>query len=65
MVEGCLRVYAGNGLEVGEGYNSGKSYHVRAIDKGDNEVNRIRTPLTTALLSLAGAFEYCAIGQTS
>ncbi len=35
-----------SGLETTEGYNSGRSYHVRAADRGDNQVNRIRTPLT-------------------
>ena len=38
-------------LETTEGYLSGKSYHIRAVDRGDNEVNRVRTPLTTALAS--------------
>ncbi|MCI0746497.1 MAG: lamin tail domain-containing protein [Verrucomicrobia subdivision 3 bacterium] len=35
-------------LETTEGYNSARSYHVRATDRGDNQVNRIRTPLTAA-----------------
>jgi hypothetical protein len=35
-------------LETTEGFNSVQSYHVRATDRGDNQVNRIRTPLTTA-----------------
>jgi hypothetical protein len=35
-------------LETTEGFNSAQSYHVRATDRGDNQVNRIRTPLTTA-----------------
>ena len=38
-------------LETTEGYLSGKSYHIRAVDRGDNEVNRVRTPLTTSLAS--------------
>lgn len=33
-------------LETAEGYNSARSYHVRAADRGDNQINRIRTPLT-------------------
>jgi hypothetical protein len=37
-----------SGLEATEGFNSAQSYHVRATDRGDNQVNRIRTPLTTA-----------------
>ena len=36
-----------SGLETSEGYNSARSYHIRATDRGDNQVNRIRTPLTT------------------
>ena len=40
---------AKSGLETTEGFNSSRSYHVRAIDRGDNQINRIRTPLTTAL----------------
>jgi hypothetical protein len=38
-------------LETGEGYLSSKSYHVRALERGDNEVNRVRTPLTSTLSS--------------
>ncbi|HEY5913637.1 MAG TPA: lamin tail domain-containing protein [Verrucomicrobiae bacterium] len=38
-----------SGLETTEGYQSARSYHVRAIDRGDNQVNRIRTPLTSSL----------------
>src|SRR6185436_13740256 len=37
-----------SGLETAEGYNSTRSYRIRATDRGDNQVNRIRTPLTTA-----------------
>ena len=40
-----------SGLELTEGYNSARSYHVRASDRGDNQVNRIRTPLTAAQAS--------------
>ena len=40
-----------SGWETTEGYNSSRSYHVRAVDRGDNQVNRIRTPLTTSLTS--------------
>jgi Lamin Tail Domain/CotH kinase protein len=36
-------------LENAEGYNSSKSYHVRAVDRGDNQVNRIRTPIIGSL----------------
>jgi len=35
-----------SGLESGGGFNSARSYHVRATERGDNQVNRIRTPLT-------------------
>ena len=38
-------------LEATEGYLSSKSYHIRAVDRGDNEVNRVRAPLTTVLAS--------------
>src|SRR5262249_36940826 len=42
-------------LETSSGYNSTKSFHVRAVDRGDNQINRIRTPLTTSLASGATA----------
>ncbi len=35
-----------SGLEAAEGFDSSQSYHVRATERGDNQVNRIRTPLT-------------------
>ncbi|MGC3960735.1 MAG: lamin tail domain-containing protein [Verrucomicrobiota bacterium] len=38
-------------LETTEGSGSSRSYHVRAVERGDNQVNRIRTPLTTTLAS--------------
>jgi hypothetical protein len=41
--------------EAAEGYNSARCYHVRAVDRGDNQVNRIRVPLTSALSSGATA----------
>jgi hypothetical protein len=44
-----------SGWETGEGFSSARSYHVRAVDRGDNQVNRIRTPLTAALGSGATA----------
>ena len=37
-----------SGSEPTEGFASAQSYHVRATDRGDNQVNRIRTPLTAA-----------------
>ena len=36
-------------LETSEGYNSNQSYHLRAVEKGDNQINRVRTPLKSAL----------------
>lgn len=42
---------AASGLETTEGRTGTKSYHVRAVDRGDNQVNRVRTPLKTALAS--------------
>ena len=38
-----------SGLETSEGYQSAKCYHLRAVAKGDNQINRVRCPLTTAL----------------
>ena len=38
-------------LETSEGYLSSKCYHLRAVAKGDNQINRVRCPLTTALAS--------------
>ena len=38
-------------LETSEGYNSAQCYHVRAVEKGDNQINRVRTLLTSALPS--------------
>jgi hypothetical protein len=40
-----------SGLETSEGYLSAKCYHLRAVAKGDNQINRVRCPLTTALAS--------------
>ena len=40
-----------SGLETREGRTGSKSYHIRAVDRGDNQVNRVRTPLKTALAS--------------
>lgn len=39
----------GSGLETSEGYNSARSYHVRAVERGDNQLNRIRVNLTSSL----------------
>ena len=41
----------GSGWESSEGYNSGESYHVRAVERGDNQLNRIRTGLASSLAS--------------
>jgi hypothetical protein len=40
-----------SGLETTEGYNSAQSYHLRAVEKADNQINRVRTRLTTTLAS--------------
>ncbi len=37
--------------ESTEGFNSSRSYHIRAVDRGDNQVNRVRVPLTATLSS--------------
>ena len=42
---------AGSSLETGSGYLSTKSFHIRAVERGDNQVNRVRTPLTSTLAS--------------
>ncbi len=36
-------------LEISRGFNGGNGYHIRAADRGDNEVNRVRTPLKNSL----------------
>ena len=33
-----------SGWESAEGFNSAHCYHIRAVDRGDNEVNRVRLP---------------------
>lgn len=38
-----------SGWESSEGYNSGRSYRIRAADRGDNQINRVRAPLTATL----------------
>lgn len=38
---------AQSGLNSDEGFNSARSYRIVATDRGDNQVNRIRTPLGT------------------
>src|SRR5262249_16299616 len=38
-------------LETTEGYNSSQSYHLRVVEKGDNQINRVRTLLTSPLAS--------------
>src|SRR6266542_2466155 len=44
-----------SGLETAGGFNSARAYHVRAVERGDNQVNRIRTPLSAVLSSGATA----------
>jgi hypothetical protein len=36
-------------LDTSEGFNSSHCYHIVAVEKGDNEVNRVRTPLSPTL----------------
>ncbi|PYM12678.1 MAG: hypothetical protein DME18_10795, partial [Verrucomicrobia bacterium] len=38
-----------SGLESGEGFNSANSFHLRAVARGDDEVNRIRTLISSPL----------------
>jgi hypothetical protein len=40
-----------SGLETSEGYNSSRCYHLRAVNKGDNQINRVRCLLSTPLVS--------------
>lgn len=40
---------AGSGWEPAEGYQSARSYRIRAVDRGDNQINRVRTPLRATL----------------
>ncbi len=40
-----------SGWEPAEGFNSAHSYHVRAVERGDNQINRIRTRLSSTLPS--------------
>jgi len=40
---------SGSTLETTEGYGSSQSLHVRAVDRGDNQVNRIRTALNATI----------------
>ena len=46
---------ATSGWETTEGFYSARCYHLRAVDRGDNQVNRVRTPLTSASASGATA----------
>ncbi|HET7625155.1 MAG TPA: lamin tail domain-containing protein [Verrucomicrobiae bacterium] len=38
-----------SGVELSEGYNSSQSYRIRAVDRGNNQVNRVRAPVAPAL----------------
>jgi hypothetical protein len=38
-------------LETSEGFNSTQSYHLRAVEKADNQINRVRTLLSGALVA--------------
>lgn len=40
---------ATSGWETGEGFQSSRSYRVRAVARGDNQVNRVRVPLDRTL----------------
>lgn len=42
---------AASGLESAEGYASSRSYRLRAVSRGDNQLNRTRTPLSSNLSS--------------
>jgi Lamin Tail Domain/CotH kinase protein len=36
-------------LDTAEGFSSSKCYHIVAVEKGDNEVNRVRTPVSPTI----------------
>lgn len=40
---------AGTSLETTGGFQSNQSLHLRAVDRGDNQVNRVRTKLTSSV----------------
>ncbi|HTH49940.1 MAG TPA: CotH kinase family protein, partial [Candidatus Limnocylindria bacterium] len=42
---------AGSALETTEGFQSTKSLHLRALDRGDNQVNRVRCALVSSVRS--------------
>ncbi len=44
---------AQSSVESKEGYNSAQSFHVRAVERGDDTVNRIRTPLSALAVGSA------------
>ena len=46
--EGTL---SGSGWETAEGFGSARSYRLRAVGRGDNQMNRVRTPLTSSFAS--------------
>jgi hypothetical protein len=50
--EGTL---SASGWDANGGFGGGGCYHVRAVDRGDNQVNRIRTQLTTTLTAGSSA----------
>ncbi len=42
---------SGSSRETTEGHASNNSYHIRAVEKGDNQINRVYTPLSSSLKS--------------
>ncbi len=38
-----------SGWDASEGHHSARSYRIRAVDRGDNQLNRVRTPLRQTL----------------
>lgn len=43
-----------SGIETKEAYSGTKCYHMRAVERGDNQVNRVRSTLTSSLSSGKG-----------
>ena len=42
---------SGSARDTTEGYGSLRSYHIRAVERGDNQLNRVRTGLSSTLSS--------------
>ena len=52
VAEGAM---SSSSWENAQGYNSTRSYRIRAVSRGDNQINRVRVPLTSGLASGSAA----------